>query len=127
MRAYTLGVAAEAIGISDNELRSAVASDRSLATGGGVQGAERRIPYASVLRLAVATALREAVDVPYRAALRTADHLLAKPTGSIHRGPVQVTVDVAAIEASLAGRLAAAVESAIPRRRGRPPLPRVRR
>jgi hypothetical protein len=131
MRAFTVDVAAAALGVDRKYLDNLLARHRPAepnrdgaprahpAAAPGRQGIRRRLTHGLVLQLAVVIALAHELDVPLAAALRLATALGAE--GRVVRGPLTITVDRVALDRALARRLAIAMEGAREPKRGRPP------
>ena len=131
MRAFTVDVAAAALGVErkflDNLLSRHHFGDGPGAHGSSGdpappprrQGRRRRLTSPMVAELAVAITLARELGVPLAAALHLAAAL--RPDGRVVRGALTLTIDRPALERALAQRLAIALEGVREPRRGRPP------
>lgn len=131
MRAFTVDVAAAALGVErkflDNLLsRHPLGDDPAVSGSAGEpatpprrQGRRRRLTSPMVAHLAVAITLARELEVPLAAALHLAAAL--RPEGRVVRGALTLTLDRPALERALAQRLAVALEGVREPRRGRPP------
>jgi hypothetical protein len=85
------------------------------------RGKARRIPYPTLLHLALTRDLHSALGLSVRDALELARLLLAdSEEGVVERGVVRIRLDRAALERALDHRLRDALESAPSLRRGPP-------
>ena len=130
MRAFTVDVAAAALGVDRKFLDNLLSRHRlgDPPPPGGPegrdrpprrQGLRRRLTSGAVLHAAVAIALSRELGIPHAVAVRLAASLAAD--GRVVRGALTVTIDRAALERALAQRLAIAMEGVREPRRGRPP------
>src|ERR1700712_4923388 len=122
MRAYDVAMASLAIRApikwTDNVLSQHVVPGVMPAR----RGQARRLPYPTLLHLALTRDLHTALGLGVREALELARGLLARPElGIADRGAVRIVLDRAALERTLDDRLRDALESAPVPRRGRPP------
>jgi hypothetical protein len=122
MRAYSVAVAAVAIGAPtkwlDNLLSQHVIPE--LAPFG--RGVSRRLSRAAVTRLAIIRELHQSLGCGVREAVSLAARVLASGDGRVQvGGHVGLMVDRDALELTLDRRLQVALESAPAPRRGRPP------
>jgi hypothetical protein len=120
MRAYTVAVAAGALGVDRKWLDNVLTHHRL----GGIhrerQGVSRMIEPRAITVVAIAIELTRALGAPLVSALRLAEGLVEE---GVHTptSRVSIRVDVGDIEREIAARLADAVDIHPPRRRGRPP------
>jgi hypothetical protein len=85
------------------------------------RGVARRIPYGTLMHLALAHELHASLAMGVREALQLASELLAADTGVVSAGGhLRITCDRAILEQELSERLRDALEFAPTPRRGRP-------
>ena len=126
MRAYTVDVAALALGVERKYLDNLLSHHDIPGCAGGRQGIRRRLDRDAVARLAIVVTLVRELLMPLAAAIRLAVQL--HDQGTATAGPtIRLALDLPALERGLEARLATAVESAREPRRGRPPAGRGRR
>ena len=123
MRAYDVAVATLAIGAprkwTDNLLSQHALPDVISVR----QGVARRLPYQSLIRIAVIRQLHTQLGIGVAKAVHFADGLLDSGQAAVlDVGQVRLGVDIAAVHKAVDQRLALALESAPTPRRGRPPL-----
>lgn len=121
LRAYTIAVAALALDADIKWLDNLLSHHPVRGVVRKRQGIQRQIPPDSLLLIAVARALIEALSLPIGKALEVADRLIDSPESGAELPLLIVRADVRAIAARLHERLADAVEGAANRPRGRPP------
>jgi hypothetical protein len=86
------------------------------------QGVARRIPYSSLIRLAIIRQLHAQLGIGVANAVQFADRLLESGQPALlEAGQVTLHVDLVSLRKAVDQRLSAALESAPSRRRGRPP------
>lgn len=86
------------------------------------QGITRRIPHRALIRLAVIRELHTELGISVADAVAFASRLLDSGHSPVlSAGQLTLTIDLAALRRTVDARLAAAMESAPSRRRGRPP------
>ena len=119
MRAYTVGVAALALESDPKWLDNLLSHHHVPGVPRKRQGIQRQIPPDSLLVIAVAQSLIEALSIPIARALELAIELV-ESQGTAEAPPATLRVDVRAIATRLHERLADAVEGAANLRRGRP-------
>ena len=125
MRAYTIAVASLALECDSKWLDNLLSHHTVAGVARKKQGIQRQIPPDSLLIIAVAQTLIEALSIPIARALELAS-LLIQTQGAAVVPPISVQLDVRAIAANLHNRLADAVEGAAHMRRGRPKKPLAR-
>ncbi len=90
---------------------------------GGQQGQPRRITPAAVMVIAAALRLHDALGLAMPQALAISRRLVEEPTEALPIGRhLALTLDLQALKAEVLGRLEAAGEAVIERRRGRPKI-----
>lgn len=122
MRRYDVAAAALAIGADRRWIDNAITHFTVHGVQRSARGRTRRLLPDSVLQLALAHQLWIALQLPVGRALELA-HLMSTD-GTVERDGFRLSIDIAGLRRELEHRLAAAVESAIAPRRGRPPLRR---
>jgi hypothetical protein len=86
------------------------------------QGVARRFSQAGIYHVALTRRLWRDAGMSVEAALSAARRLLSEPSGRFLLAPaIELTIDREAFRAEIDSRVADAVESIVPRRRGRPP------
>ncbi len=89
------------------------------------RGVARRIPYSSLVLLAITRRLHVGFGIGVATALALAlDIVRNEPECAVSSGPFTLRLDLRALELELAHRISDALESAPQPRRGRPPLRR---
>ena len=141
-RVYDIAVAALAIGVERKWLDNLTAQHSIPGTEHVARGVARRLAMRTLMTAAIVRDLNRGLGVPVARGVEIAAKLLAateseEPVGEPSAGPrqrggapasveisdsVSLAVDVATIERALERGLVTAMETAIPRRRGRPPL-----
>ena len=120
MRAYTVDVAALALGVERKFLDNLLSHHDIADCIGGRQGVRRRLARDGVVRLAIVVVLARQLGVPLARAVTLASRLHAdravEPAEAL-----RIAVDLPTLERRVEARLALAVESAREPRRGRPP------
>ena len=125
MRTYDVGVASLAIGAPLKWTDNLLSHHEVPGVLGNARGVARKIPYSSLLLLAVVRELHEEAGLGVREALALARRLVEAPAEGVPASEhLRVSLDRAALERGLALRLRDALESAPAPRRGRPPLRR---
>lgn len=123
MRAYTVSIVATAIGVDRRWVDNVLSLHQIDGVQRQRQGVSRAVAPTAVLTIAIALELTKVLGAPMAVALELANSVIA--TGEHSPAPgVNLRIDVAAIERRLAARLADAVETHPPKRRGRPPRAR---
>ena len=120
MRAYTVATAAVTLRMPAKWVDNVLSHHSIAGVAKARQGIARRLTPQAILNLEVAIRLSEALSIPTARALALAQALMAR-TGELSTGKgITLTIDIEAIRADLAERLAHAVEIAPLPRRGRP-------
>src|SRR5688572_21581546 len=120
MRAYSLAVAAASLEVDRKWLDNVLTQHDVLGVYRERQGVSRMISPQAILTIAIAILLARHLGSPIARALTLAHRLLDDGEQALD-ADVVLRVDVGGIERRLATRLADAVESHPPARRGRPP------
>jgi hypothetical protein len=127
MRAVTTATAAIALAIDRKSLDNLLARVGPEAVETGKQGRERRIAVARLEELALCLELQSALGVPARESFALARRLLRRDDlaqeylGTVVVGPhLQLGLDLRGFLDALHARVAAAIESHVRPRRGRP-------
>ena len=123
MRAYSVSVVARAMGVDRRWVDNVVTLHRIDGVRRERQGVSRAISPLAVMTMTIALDLSTALGSPIGAALEVARHLVVTGEHTFDSGVI-VQVDLTNIERRLASRLAEAVETHPPARRGRPPQTR---
>ena len=120
MRAYTVATAAVTLRMPAKWVDNVLSHHSIAGVAKARQGIARRLTPHAILNLEVALRLSDALSIPTARALELAQDLTAR-TGELSTGKgITLTLDIEAIQAELAERLAHAVEIAPLPRRGRP-------
>ena len=120
-RAYTVGTAALALGVTTKWLDNVLSHFQLRGVHQQRQGIPRKVSVEAVLELSVALTLVTDLEIPTASALDLAS-ILAQNAGR-HRtaSGINIGVDLSTIRAGLEARLAQAVEITPLPKRGRPP------
>ena len=133
MRAFTTHTVAVALDLDAKWIDNLLAQNKIEGCIRVRQGVGRRLSLRGVLHVALIADLTHYLRIPVRAACEVAAELLGPGTGKAHIGPpggpaqfaltpaLVLSLDVEALERSVARLLAHAVETAPRPRRGRPP------
>lgn len=120
MRAYTVATAAVTLRMPAKWVDNVLSHHSIAGVAKARQGIARRLSPNAILNLEVAIRLSNSLSIPTARALELARELTEK-TGELSTGKgITITLDLEAIRADLAERLAHAVEIAPLPRRGRP-------
>jgi hypothetical protein len=120
VRAYTVATAAVTLRMPSKWIDNVLSHHSIAGVAKARQGIARRLTPHAILNLEVALRLLDALSLPTARALELARDLMAS-TGELSTGKgITLTLDIEAIRAELAQRLAHAVEIAPLPRRGRP-------
>lgn len=120
-RAYTLGTAALALGVSSKWLDNALSHFKVAGVQQKRQGVARRLAVDSLMALSVAVVLVDQLQVPLGRAIKISEQLARNDGRQVVSNTVQFSVDLATLRNELLDRLEHAVEIAPVPRRGRPP------
>lgn len=121
MRLYDLAVTTLAIGAPRKWTDNVLSHHAIPGVLRARQGVARRLPYESVIRLALIRQLHADLGVGVRDAVRIAERFLDSGQPRVLEiGELRLTLDVDALRRKLDERLALALESAPSPRRGRP-------
>lgn len=120
-RAYTLGTAALALGVSHKWLDNALSHFKVIGVQQKRQGVARRLQVDSLLTLAVAIVLVDQLQLPLGRAIEISEQLTRSDGRLRLSNTLEFSVDPAIFRAQLLDRLEHAVEVAPVPRRGRPP------
>ena len=119
MRAYTVATAAVTLRMPAKWIDNVLSHHSIPGVARSRQGVSRRLTPQAVLNLEIAIRLLNSLSLPVARALELAK--IVRETGEIAAGKgVTLRLDIAAIQAELAERLAHAVEIAPVPKRGRP-------
>jgi hypothetical protein len=120
MRAYSVAVAAAALGVDRKWLDNVLTHHDLDGVHRERQGVSRMIEPHAITTVGIAIELTRSLGSPIGHALRLAERLVE--SGEFAPAPrVSLRVDVGDIDRQMVARLAEAVEVHPPRRRGRPP------
>lgn len=122
MRAYTVATAAVALRVSNKWVDNVLSRYSLHGVTQSRQGIARRLTVEAVIVLEIALRLGRSLEIPLATSLRIARALAAHGrAGDEFPGTlIHLTVDLEAVRATVAARLADAVESTPVPRRGRP-------
>lgn len=121
MPLYNTATAAAALGVSPKWLDNLLSHNKIDGVLSKRQGVARRLSRSAVELVAIVRDLSTALGLSTAAALRVAEHLLQEPGRKYAISPsVTLSLDIAALNIEVAGRLAHAVEMAPHPVRGRP-------
>lgn len=122
MRVYNIAVAALALDVDRKWLDNLIAQHDIAGVERFTRGVSRRLSVRALLAAAIVRDLQGELGVPAGRAVEAAGRVLASSHHRISLSPaVSVHLDLPALERSLDQRLVHAMETAVPRRRGRPP------
>lgn len=122
MRVYNIAVAALALDVDRKWLDNLVAQHHIAGVERFTRGVSRRLSVRALLAAAIVRDLQRELGVPAGRAVEAASRALASSHHHIQLSPaVSVHLDLSALERALDQRLVHAMETAVPRRRGRPP------
>ena len=120
MRAYTVATAAVALNVDAKWVDNVLSHHAVAGVSQSRQGIARRLTAEAVCVLELALRLTRGFGIPVRSALGISQTLLEGGAASVAIDDCDLRVDGGAIRASIAVRLAEAVEIAPVPRRGRP-------
>ena len=121
MRVYDIAVATLAIGAPRKWTDNVLSQHRVPEVTSVRQGVARRISYQALLRLAIIRQLNTELGIGVANSVHFADRLLESGQAAVlGAGQLSLGVDLTALRRVVDERLAAALESAPSRRRGRP-------
>ena len=120
-RAYTLGTAALALGVSSKWLDNALSHFKVAGVQQKRQGVARRLAIDSLLTLSIAILLVDELQVPLGRAIEISEQLARSDGRQLVSDILHFSVDLGTLHAQLLDRLEHAVEIAPVPRRGRPP------
>jgi len=141
-RAYDIAVAALAIGVERKWLDNLTSQHSIPGTEHLARGVARRLAMRTLITAAIVRDLSRGLGVPVARSVEIAARLLAAeeshdpratpPAGAAQCGEalpsieisdsISLAIDIAAIERTIERGLLSAMETVVPRRRGRPPL-----
>ncbi|HEX8850921.1 MAG TPA: hypothetical protein VF761_15425 [Gemmatimonadaceae bacterium] len=122
MRAYDVAVGALALDVDRKWLDNLIAHHDIRGVERFARGVSRRLSMRALLTAAIVRDLQRELAVPAARAVEIAQRLLAGHHSDLALTPaLSVRLDLAALEREIAHRLIHAMETAAPRRRGRPP------
>ncbi len=119
MRGYTVATAAVALSVTAKWVDNALSHNRITGVAQSRQGVARRLTVEAVTVLEIALRLMRSLHIPASPALRIAQELGRDGT-AYSRDGCELRLDVDEVRATVAGRLAEAVEYTPVPRRGRP-------
>ena len=121
MRAFDTTAASLALGVRRKWLDNLLSQHQLAGASRDRQGIKRRLEPRAILQIDVALHLLDDLGISLPAALTLAETLLANDGNFAGSRGTELRIDTRQLSRSLADRLAAAAETAPPRRRGRPP------
>lgn len=122
MRAYDVAIAALALDVDHKWLDNLVAHHDIPGVERFARGVSRRLSMRALLAAAIARDLQRELAVPAARAVEIARRTLVSHHSDLALTPaLSVRLDLAVLEREIAHRLVHAMETAAPRRRGRPP------
>ena len=120
VRAYTVSVAALALDVDPKWIDNVLSHHAVRGVERRRQGIQRRIPADSLLILATARSLIDALSIPISRALHIAERLHEATSETAVSDEIAIAADMMLIARRLNERLADAIEGAAQRPRGRP-------
>lgn len=120
MRSYDVGVASFALRVDRKWLDNLLSQHDVPGVDRSVQGLARQIPLRSLAIIAIVRDLQRHAGLPVSRGIDIGTRLIGPAHGHVRLGSAVLTVDVPAIERELDHRLVDAMETVVPRRRGRP-------
>lgn len=121
MRLYDVAVAAFALRVDRKWLDNFLSQHDIPGVERSVQGLARQLPLRSLAIIAIVRDLQRQLGLGISRGLAVAVRLVGPGHGHVRLGTTQLTADVPAIERELDHRLFDAMETVVPRKRGRPP------
>ena len=122
MRVYDVAVAALALGVDRKWLDNLIAHHDIPGIERFARGVSRRLSIRALVVAAVARDLQRELGVPLVRAVAVAERAVSGAHSSVHLSPaLSVHLDLGAVEREVEHRLLHAMETSVPRRRGRPP------
>ena len=128
-RVYDLAVAALAVGVDRKWLDNLIAQHTIPGTDHFSRGVPRRLSMKTLLTAAIVRELNRALGIPVSRAVEISASLLREDSATTLAssamvrvsGAITLSVDVLSMERNIEQRLLHAMETVVPRRRGRPP------
>lgn len=119
-RSYDVGVSSFALKVDRKWLDNLLSQHDVPGVNRSVQGVSRQIPLRSLAIIAVARDLQRHLGLPVGRGIDVGARLIGPAHGHIRLGTAVLAIDVTAIEKELDHRLVDAMETVVPRHRGRP-------
>ena len=120
MRLYDVGAASFALRVERKWLDNVLSQHDVPGVARSVQGLSRQIPLRSLAIIAIVRDLQRHLGLPVGRGIEIGTRLIGPAHGHVRLGATVLTADVSAIEHELDHRLVDAMETVVPRRRGRP-------
>ena len=121
MRSYSVAVASLALEAPMKWTDNAISQNTIPGIVSARRGVSRRVTFPALTLLAVARELHLTLGMSVSSAIQLAIRHIDEAPAPVHLGLLELSVDLAALQARLDRRLADALESAPMPRRGRPP------
>jgi hypothetical protein len=126
MRLYDVAVASFALRVDRKWLDNLLSQHDVPGVSRSVQGLARQIPLRSLAIIAIVRDLQRQLGLGVGRGLQIAARLVGPSHGNARAGIVSLTVDVSALERELDHRLVDAMETVVPKPRGRKKTPKRR-